>query len=201
MSLPIEQGVAVGVLLSVLHGVWTTTRARTVEFERIPGTSVWWPETRTQKAKTCRRAGHRASGATVVSQRLQFPRAIDASAVTIRPETDRDGSECARRDRLLRREGLPDLVGRLPAKAWRRRRAAGIRAEKPSFARLGFFALLGSDHLFHSVQEAIDALGGAGRRLTRFAGTDFVADETTLCCVEAAWRRALTRTRSRLQES
>ncbi len=43
VALPIEQGVAVGVLLSVLHGVWTTTRAQAIELERIPGTSVWWP--------------------------------------------------------------------------------------------------------------------------------------------------------------
>ncbi len=43
LALPIEQGVSVGVLLSVLHGVWTTTRARAIEFERIPGTSIWWP--------------------------------------------------------------------------------------------------------------------------------------------------------------
>ena len=43
LALPIEQGVSVGVLLSVLHGVWTTTWARAVEFERIPGTSIWWP--------------------------------------------------------------------------------------------------------------------------------------------------------------
>ena len=41
--LPIEQGVAVGIGLSLLHGIWTTTRARLVEFERVPGTTIWWP--------------------------------------------------------------------------------------------------------------------------------------------------------------
>src|SRR3954470_2064482 len=34
--LPIEQGVAVGIALSLLHGIWTTTRARLVPFERVP---------------------------------------------------------------------------------------------------------------------------------------------------------------------
>jgi sulfate permease, SulP family len=42
--LPIEQGVAIGIALSLLHGIWTTTQARVVVFERVPGTSVWWPQ-------------------------------------------------------------------------------------------------------------------------------------------------------------
>lgn len=41
--LPIEQGVATGIGLSLLHGIWSTTRARVRVFERVPGTSVWWP--------------------------------------------------------------------------------------------------------------------------------------------------------------
>jgi SulP family sulfate permease len=42
--LPIEQGVAVGIALSLLHGIWTTTRARLVPFARVPDTTIWWPE-------------------------------------------------------------------------------------------------------------------------------------------------------------
>jgi MFS superfamily sulfate permease-like transporter len=41
--LPIEQGVAIGITLSLLHGIWSTTRARVTVFERVPGTSIWWP--------------------------------------------------------------------------------------------------------------------------------------------------------------
>ena len=41
--LPIEQGVGIGIVLSLLHGIWSTARARVVVFERVPGTSVWWP--------------------------------------------------------------------------------------------------------------------------------------------------------------
>ena len=41
--LPIEQGVAVGIALSLLHGIWSTTRARLVQFERVPDTTIWWP--------------------------------------------------------------------------------------------------------------------------------------------------------------
>jgi sulfate permease, SulP family len=41
--LPIEQGVAIGIVLSLLHGIWSTTRARLVAFERVPDTTIWWP--------------------------------------------------------------------------------------------------------------------------------------------------------------
>lgn len=41
--LPIQTGVAVGIALSLLHGVYTTTRARVLELVRVPGTSIWWP--------------------------------------------------------------------------------------------------------------------------------------------------------------
>jgi SulP family sulfate permease len=41
--LPIEQGVAIGITLSLLHGIWSTTRARVTVYQRVPGTSIWWP--------------------------------------------------------------------------------------------------------------------------------------------------------------
>ena len=48
----------------------------------------------------------------------------------------------------LRGRGVDVAVARLES----------VRAQK-SFARLGLFALIGRDHVFRSVQEAIDALG------------------------------------------
>lgn len=41
--LPIETGVAVGIGLSLLHGIWSATRTLPIELEQVPGTSVWWP--------------------------------------------------------------------------------------------------------------------------------------------------------------
>jgi len=41
--LPIEQGVGIGIVLSLAHGIWSTTRARVLIFERVSGTSIWWP--------------------------------------------------------------------------------------------------------------------------------------------------------------
>ncbi|WP_371357732.1 hypothetical protein, partial [Salmonella sp. M134] len=45
LVLPIEIGVAVGIVLSLVHGMWTTTRAAAVELEQVPGTTIWWPPT------------------------------------------------------------------------------------------------------------------------------------------------------------
>jgi len=50
--LPIEQGVGVGIALSLLHGIWTTTQARLVIFERVPGTTIWWPRSARTKGET-----------------------------------------------------------------------------------------------------------------------------------------------------
>ncbi len=42
--LPVQTGVALAIMLSLLHGVWTTTQTHLQPFERIPGETVWWPE-------------------------------------------------------------------------------------------------------------------------------------------------------------
>ena len=41
--LPIQTGVAVGIGLSVMHGLWTITRTHMIELEHVSGTTVWWP--------------------------------------------------------------------------------------------------------------------------------------------------------------
>ena len=41
--LPIQQGAGLAISLSLLHGIWSVTRARLVVFERVPGTTIWWP--------------------------------------------------------------------------------------------------------------------------------------------------------------
>jgi len=43
--LPIGEGVAIGILLSLLHGMWSTANAKIIIFERVPRTSIWWPPT------------------------------------------------------------------------------------------------------------------------------------------------------------
>jgi sulfate permease, SulP family len=164
LALPIEQGVSVGVLLSVLHGVWTTTRAQTVEFERIPGTSVWWPRDKDTK-------GEFVSAVRVIALQAplsflnayNFRRAIERFVSKDPPtrlivieanalvEIDYTGATVlADLVHGLRSRGVDIAVARLES----------VRAQQ-SFARLGLFALIGRDHVFRSVQEAIDALAGS----------------------------------------
>ena len=164
LALPIEQGVSVGVLLSVLHGVWTTTRAQAIEFERIPGTSIWWP--RDEETK-----GEFVPGVRVIALQAplsflnayNFRRAIERFVSKEPPpklivieanalvEIDYTGATVlADLIRGLRGRNVDVAVARLES----------VRAQQ-SFARLGLFALIGRDHVFRSVQEAIDALAGS----------------------------------------
>jgi hypothetical protein len=45
--LPIQTGVGLAIILSLLHGAWTITRTRLIEMDRMPGTTVWWPASAT----------------------------------------------------------------------------------------------------------------------------------------------------------
>ena len=161
LTLPIAWGVAVGVLLSVLHGVWTTTRAQAVELERIPATSIWWPHDKGTK-------GEFTPGVRVIALQAplsflnayNFRRAIERFVNESPPsklivieanalvEIDYTGATVlAELIRRLRGRGVGVAVARLES----------VRAQQ-SFERLGLFALIGRDHVFRSVQEAIDAL-------------------------------------------
>ena len=157
--LPIEQGVGLGIMLSVVHGVWTTTRASTVEYERIPGTSIWWPKSATGQGETL-------PGVSVIGLQAplsflnayQFQHAlqtlpisglrlvvIEANAIV---EIDYTGARI-----------LGDEITRLRAKGVEVAfaRLESVRAQA-SFVRQGLEDLIGKDHLFHSVEEAIAAL-------------------------------------------
>jgi SulP family sulfate permease len=40
---PVEIGVAIGVALSLMYGVWTIVQTQILEFGQVPGSTVWWP--------------------------------------------------------------------------------------------------------------------------------------------------------------
>ncbi len=163
-ALPIEEGVGVGVVLSLLNGVWTTTRGRAIELRRIPGTSIWWPGEDVE--------GEVAPGVRVIALQapLSFlnayafrsaierfasgedrPRLIVIEANALVEIDYTGGAALAELVRGLRRRGVDVAVARLEL----------VRAQQ-SFTRLGLAAAIGPDHIFHSVEEAIDALSGAG---------------------------------------
>lgn len=161
--LPIEQGVAIGIILSLLHGIWSTTRTRLVMFERVPGTTIWWPA-------GSHIAGERIAGVLVVG--LQAPLAfLNASTfhadllamlqktkphllvleAAATPEIDFTAAQV-----LLdlftqcREQGINVAVARLES----------LRAQD-AFERFGLYDVLPRDHIFRSVDEAVRALAGA----------------------------------------
>jgi MFS superfamily sulfate permease-like transporter len=157
--MPIEEGVGLGITLSILHGVWTTTRASTVEYERIPGSTIWWPRSAQQRGQAV--PGVRVIGLQAPLSFLnahQFQRAIEAllgagtELIVIEAnaivEIDFTGGKV-----------LGDLIPRLRAQGVdiAFARLESVRAQE-NFARLGLEALIGKDHLFHSVEEAVAAL-------------------------------------------
>jgi len=168
VALPIEIGVAIGIGLSLLHGLWTMTQANTIELERVPGTSIWWPPGSGPK-------GERVPGILVVSFQapLSFVNAerfkqgframVDAGAGQIRHVVLEATSIIAidytaagtLADMIAscRERGITFSIARLES----------VRAQA-ALARFGIAGDLGSDHIFRSVENAIDALSDAPTR-------------------------------------
>ncbi len=161
--LPIEQGVGLGIALSLLHGIWSTTRARLVVFERVPGTSIWWPSSPNlpgeqepgiivagfQAPLSFLNAYHfRRDILDALQSRKPQARLLVLEATGI-VEIDFTAAQILRD--LIRRchaDGVDFAIARLES----------IRAQA-AMARFGINELLGPDHSFRSVEEAIRALG------------------------------------------
>jgi MFS superfamily sulfate permease-like transporter len=163
LALPIEQGVTIGVIMSLAHGAWTTTRSQPVEFQRIPDTSVWWPcdpETKGEFVPGVRVIGLQAPLSFLGA--YEFRRAVERVASEDKPrlivieanalvEIDYTGATVfADVVRSLRGQGIDVALARLES----------LRAQH-SLMQQGLFELIGRDHVFRSVQEAIDALAGS----------------------------------------
>ncbi|MGA2041914.1 MAG: SulP family inorganic anion transporter [Roseiarcus sp.] len=170
LFLPIQQGVGLGIIMSLLHGTWTTTRARTVEFARLPGTTIWWPKT------TAAQSGETIPGVLVIAPQAplsflnayEFQRAIHRLTAARAPvrlvvieansivEIDYTAAQVMTASiARLRAEGIALAFARLES----------VRAQE-ALVRYGLEALIGPDHLFHSVEEAVRALA-PGRAVTQ----------------------------------
>jgi SulP family sulfate permease len=157
VALPIEQGVGVGIALSILHGLWTVTRAQVVDFDRIPGTSIWWPRNAAKPGETVRGVKViglqaplsflNANGFNDALNRLtdETLLVIEADAIV---EIDYTGAKI-----------LGDAIGRLRARGVTVAvaRLESVRAQR-SFARHGLTRLIGETYVFHSVEQAVQAL-------------------------------------------
>ena len=161
--LPIEQGVGTGIALSLLHGIWSTTRARVLIFERVSGTSIWWPS-------SSNLPGERQPGIIVAG--FQAPLSF-LNAYDFRSDILAGLKSAPQKARLLVLEAtgiveidftaaqvLTDLIRRCHADGvdFAIARLESVRAQD-AMTRFGILELLGPDHLFQSVEEAIKALG------------------------------------------
>jgi SulP family sulfate permease len=161
--LPIEQGVGIGIALSLLHGIWSTTRARVLIFERVPKTSIWWPS-------SPHIPGEREPGIVVAGfqaplsflNAYHFRRDI-LSALQSSPERARlivlEATGIVEID-FTAAQVLRDLIRKCHADGvdFAIARLESVRAQQ-AIVRFGIDALLGPDRSFRSVEEAIRALG------------------------------------------
>jgi MFS superfamily sulfate permease-like transporter len=159
--LPIEQGVAIGIGLSLLHGIWSTTRARLVVFERVPQTTIWWPSSSSL-------AGERIPGVLVVG--LQAPLSF-LNASTFRADLLHMLYATKPHLLVLEAASMPEIdftAAQLLLDLFTQcreldvtvaiARLESLRAQD-AFERFGLHEVLPRDHIFHSVDEAVKALG------------------------------------------
>jgi sulfate permease, SulP family len=161
--LPIEQGVAIGIALSLFHDIWTTTRARIIVFERVPGTSVWWPPSPPTRGVTepdIIVAGFAAPLSFLNAYRFRQDVLNALRSATSRPRLivleatgilDIDFTAAQILGEVIRRchaDGIAFTIARLES----------VRAQD-AVARFGIEEVLGPGHVFRSVEEAIRAFG------------------------------------------
>lgn len=160
--LPIQSGVGIGIVLSLMHGIWTTTRAYPIEFEKVPGTSIWWAPSAKLKGETLAAVaviafqaplsflnayGFKHGVLSLIQGRSDPPRLVVLEASSIIAMDFTASKILAEVIRQCHAAGVGFAVARLES----------VRAQE-AFQRAGIIDLLGEDHFFHSVDEAIKAL-------------------------------------------
>ena len=158
MILPVQIGVALAIMLSLIHGVWMMTRTRLIEFDRLPGTSVWWPLEADFN-------GERLFGVLVVAFQapLSFLNAYQFQHDMREAIARADGglrlvvleaSSIVEIDFTAARI-LNDVIAQCRARGvdFALVRLESVRAQA-ALENFGVMATLGQDRLFHSVDEA-----------------------------------------------
>jgi MFS superfamily sulfate permease-like transporter len=160
--LPIQTGVAIGIALSLAHGVGMSIRTRPVELHRLPGSTVWWPPEAAAR-------GERQHGVAVIAFHAPL---LFANADTFKRAMISmiDEHEPPLRLVVLEASGIAD-IDFTAAAALRQviehchaaeiqfalARLESVRAQH-ALERLGVLAALGTSNLFHSAEDAVRAL-------------------------------------------
>jgi len=164
IALPIQQGAALGIILSLIHGIWSTTRAKLTTFERVPGTTIWWPASPHPHLK-----GERLPGIVVVGQ--QAPLSF-LNAPGFRAEVMKVVDETKPKLLVIEASGMVEIdftAAQVLIELFRDcsdravtvalARLESVRAQE-AFERFAIYEALPRDHVFHSVDEAVRKLGG-----------------------------------------
>ena len=164
IALPIEQGVAIGIILSLLHGLWSMTRSRVIVYDRVPGTTVWWPHNAAHRGEqedgivvagfqaplSFLNASHfRTDLEALVQSAATKPRlvVIEASGIL---EVDFTAAQVLiDLIKSCQRDGIRVVVARLES----------VRAQQ-AFARFRIDEVLGRNSVFLSVEQAVKAAAG-----------------------------------------
>ena len=160
--LPIETGVAIGIGLSLLHGVSTTIRTHPIELRKLPGTTVWWPPESVGQ-------GERQEGVAIIG--FQAPLLFANAEIFKRNMIEMiDGYARPLSLVVLEASGVADVdftAAQALIEILDHCRAANIgfavaRLESTrahaALNRFGVLSALGPDHLFHSVDDAVNRL-------------------------------------------
>jgi SulP family sulfate permease len=159
VMLPIDTGVSMSVMLSLLHSIYIIARPSCTELARVPGTTVWWTLGKDETGEHEPGILVFALGAPInfINANYLIARlmsAIDGMATQCRfvvieangvIDVDFTGSQILRQTvGDLRRRGIDVAMARMSSE---RAMAAA--------ARTGLIDTLGADHVFRSVDEAI----------------------------------------------
>jgi len=160
--LPIHTGTAIGIGLSLLHGVSMTIRTHPIELRKLPGTTVWWPPEIPGQ-------GERQNGVAVIA--FQAPLLFtNAEIFKSRMIETIDGYDEPLSLVILEASGIADVdftAAQALIEILNHCRAANIRfavarlesiRAHMALNRFGVLHELGPDHLFHSVDEAVNQL-------------------------------------------
>jgi len=164
IALPIEIGMALSIALSLARGVYVVARPPSAELVRVPGTTIWWPPNEETQSERVPGAVVFAPAAPIaftngryIAARLRAAVAAAAQPVNVVVieaagviDVDYTGARifCDTIARL-RQTGIDVAIARLSDPR------AVVAAN-----RTGLIAAVGADHVFKSVQEAVDALRG-----------------------------------------
>ena len=164
--LPIESGMLLAIVLSFVHSLYIVARPYCAELARVPGSTVWWPPSATDQVE-------HVAGVLVIAPAapLNFTNAesiidrVEAAIAARRPpvellvieasgiiDIDYTGSQLLQRAIAdLRAKGITVAIARLSHE--QAQREAG---------RSGLVESIGKDHVFMSVEEAVQKLGPGG---------------------------------------